>query len=129
MCMPSRASIFAGDDQWHRGAARRGSQEYERARGYRNYRSSEAHQTTVLELLLGPTSLSLLAISCIIGLFASSGTKKQAGDSDTWVEDCWLNPKTRRLEPPAPWDERYKEAAAAGMLRRVKRSQLSRPRE
>ncbi|KAJ8598165.1 hypothetical protein CTAYLR_007387 [Chrysophaeum taylorii] len=93
-------------------------------RAARRPRAPRDGPTTLVERLLGPTSLGLFVLFGTVVLFASSGTKK-ATDTDVWIDGCWVNPKTQRLEPPAPWDDDYKAAAAAGLLRRVRRTQLA----
>ena len=40
---------------------------------------------------------------------------------ETLVEGCWVNPGTGRLEPPAPWDDAYRAARAAGRTRAAPR--------
>ena len=46
---------------------------------------------------------------------------KRALHDETLVEGCWVNPATGRLEPPAPWDDAYRAARAAGRTRAAPR--------
>ena len=52
--------------------------------------------------------------------FAAGGGRAPRRD-ETLVEGCWVNPATGRLEPPAPWDDAYRAARAAGRTRAAPR--------
>ena len=47
--------------------------------------------------------------------------RRAAARDETLVEGCWVNPATGRLEPPAPWDDAYRAARAAGRTRAAPR--------
>lgn len=80
---------------------------------------------TVIERIFSPVSFSI-ALFCLCTYLFTSSEKRNFEEEDPWIEDCWYNPKTRRLEPPAPWDDDYKAAVEAGMVNRAKRHQLGR---
>lgn len=88
-------------------------------------RRSARDDTTAMERMLGPGRVAMLLLFGIITLFFPGNNSNRRGDADVVVENCWFNPKTRRLEPPAPWDADYKAAAQAGLLRHVRKSQLA----
>ena len=89
----------------------------------RNAWASDARRLTQLERLMGPKGLGLVAVLLAGALFFTSGPRTAPSD-ETLVKDCWVNPATRRLEPPAPWDPNFKKAKAAGQTRTLKRSDL-----
>ena len=89
----------------------------------RNAFGSDSRKLTQMERLLGPRGLGAAAAALALVLFFSAGARAPAVD-ESLVRDCWINPRTRRVEPPAPWDPDYKKAKAAGQTRTVKRSEL-----
>ncbi|KAH8096282.1 hypothetical protein JL720_3644 [Aureococcus anophagefferens] len=89
----------------------------------RNAFGSDSRKLTQMERLLGPRGLGAAAAALALVLFFGSGARAPAVD-ESLVRDCWINPRTRRVEPPAPWDPDYKKAKAAGQTRTVKRSEL-----
>lgn len=82
--------------------------------------------TTAMERMLGPGRVAMLLLFGIITLFFPGNNSNRR--DDPIVENCWFNPKTRRLEPPAPWDADYVAAGGAGLHRHVPKSQLSVPK-
>ena len=71
-----------------------------------------------------PKVLGAAFAALAAALFFGSGPRTVKED-DTSIQDCWFNPKTRRMEPPAPWDPAFKAAKRAGETRTAKRSELS----
>ncbi|KAJ1448421.1 hypothetical protein M885DRAFT_539255 [Pelagophyceae sp. CCMP2097] len=79
---------------------------------------------TVFERWLAPRSLALLvpALAALVWFLAPQ--KERVRDAEVFVDDCWLNPATRKWEPPTPWLPAFRAAKAQGHLRRILRSEL-----
>jgi curved DNA-binding protein CbpA len=73
-----------------------------------------------LERLFGPSVVVAALVAAALYAFASVGGKAAPRD-ETLVQGCWVNPATGRLEPPAPWEEAYRAAKAAGRTRAAPR--------
>ena len=80
-----------------------------------------------LERALGPrvvgAAFLVLAGAVLLG-FTGTGGKRPTAAADDAIEECWVNPRTKRLEPPAPWDASYEAARKAGATRTARRSEL-----
>ena len=89
-----------------------------RARAKAN--AGSAAPLTSVERLFGPGAVLLALGAAAAYAFAAGGGRAPRRD-ETLVEGCWVNPATGRLEPPAPWDDAYRAARAAGRTRAVPR--------
>ena len=90
------------------------------AREHARANAGSAAPLTSVERLFGPGAVLLALGAAAAYAFAAGGGRAPRRD-ETLVEGCWVNPATGRLEPPAPWDDAYRAARAAGRTRAAPR--------
>jgi curved DNA-binding protein CbpA len=105
-------------DEAHKPEPFRDAAAASRARARAN--AGTAAPVTSLERLFGPGAVLLALGAAAVYAFAAGGGRAPRRD-ETLVEGCWVNPATGRLEPPAPWDDAYRAARAAGRTRAAPR--------
>ena len=105
-------------DEAHQPNAFRDAAAASRARARAN--AGSAAPLTSVERLFGPGAVILALGAAAAYAFAAGGGRAPRRD-ETLVEGCWVNPATGRLEPPAPWDDAYRAARAAGRTRAAPR--------